>query len=413
MAVTNGGEEKNKERIYMKMRKLLWGFFFAVALVITALIAGYVGRNFMGIGPVPTRSAFSGRLPSTPEGNLRRFQFFYATNRVNDEDSFNGRGNERGDEILKGTYDVLISPYTPIKPFIWFDFTSMKFASRQELDQNTFSSNLRQVVQDSPQKSLLVVVWGFRDWFRSAALKTAFTAYVLDINTPVLLFDWPGNQGDGRRGYAAARQVAAKSSEDLGNTLAKVIRETGAENVWVMGSSLGCQVICDSLDWLTTQPDLLEGKPKISHVVLSAPDVDAGEFDERFAEKIEMLSEHLTAYVTSNDRALLMSHWLNRGRRLGRKAQVLVPPEKRPSEYEFEEALELLELQAKGARNISIVDATPINRTRNLHHFFTDSPEFFDDLYQRLLEPENIVSRRLHSVRVNPLGVNYWILWNY
>ncbi len=72
-----------------------------------------------------------------------------------------------------------------------------------------------------------------------------------------------------------------------------------------------------------------------------------------------------------------------------------------------------MDLQAKGARNISIVDATPINRTRNLHHFFTDSPEFFDDLYQRLLQPDDIVSRRLHSVRMEPRGMHYSILWTY
>jgi hypothetical protein len=58
-----------------------------------------------------------------------------------------------------------------------------------------------------------------------------------------------------------------------------------------------------------------------------------------------------------------------------------------------------------------VVDATPINRTRNLHHFFTDSPEFFDDLYRHLLEPDNRVSRRLHAVRTAQ-GVDYWILWS-
>ena len=57
------------------------------------------------------------------------------------------------------------------------------------------------------------------------------------------------------------------------------------------------------------------------------------------------------------------------------------------------------------------MDATPINRTRNLHHFFTDSSEFFDDLYRHLLEPDNTVSRRLHALRTAQ-GVHYWILWS-
>jgi hypothetical protein len=106
-----------------------------------------------------------------------------------------------------------------------------------------------------------------------------------------------------------------------------------------------------------------------------------------------------------------MSHWLNRGRRLGRLAEISVPPEERTDQYQFEEAMELLDLEAKGLRDICVVDATPMNRTRNLHHFFTDSPEFFDDLYRQLLQPDNMVSRRFHVVRTGE-GKTYWILWS-
>lgn len=145
-----------------------------------------------------------------------------------------------------------------------------------------------------------------------------------------------------------------------------------------MGSSLGCQTICDSFLYLTTQADIIEGKPKLAHVILSGADVSAEAFDDKFSERIQALLQNLTTYVS----------------------------------YEFEESLELLELQAKGAKNFSIIDATPINRRRNLHHFFTDSSEFFDDLYQSLLQPDDQVSRRLHSVRAGPEGMTYWILWN-
>lgn len=392
--------------------RLLRGILFVATLVVVALIAGYIGRNFTGIGPVPVRSAFATRLPSIPDENRHHFRFFYATNRANNEDTFNGQGNKLGSGMLFGTYDVRISPYLPIKPLVWSETKNVEWLGRQALSPDQFRTELRQSVQASPLKSILIIVWGFRDYFQSAALKTAYTAYVLDINTPVLLFDWPGNQGEGPFGYTAAQRVSAQSAPDLGRTLASVIRESGALNVWLMGSSLGCQTICDALAWLTTQPDLIQGKPKLAHVILSAPDVSAQAFDDKFAERIKLLSSHLSAYVTSNDRALLISHWLNTSRRLGRKAEAMVPPEDRVSQYEFEEALELLDLQAKGARNISVVDATPINNFRNLHHFFTDAPEFFDDLYQRLLQPDNIVSRRLYSVRTRPQGETYWILWN-
>jgi len=294
---------------------------------------------------------------------------------------------------------------------MWFDDERMEWSKKESLSLEESLARMRAAVQASPHKSVLIIVWGFRDWFRSAALKTAYTAYVLDINTPVLLFDWPGNQGEGRTGYMAAQRVATQSAPDLGLVLARLSRDTGAERVWLMGSSLGCQTICDAFAWLETKPELFRGVRKIDHVVLSAPDVAAQAFDDKFATRIKALTQHLTAYVSSNDRALLMSHWINRARRLCRLAEVSVPPEERTEEYEFEEALELLDLQEKGLSNVSILDATPINRTRNLHHFFTDSSEFFDDLYRQLLQPENMVSRRLQAGRIGE-GRTYWILWS-
>jgi esterase/lipase superfamily enzyme len=397
----------------IQRRWLIWGLILFILFAVVALVAGYIGRNFMGIGPIPTRSAFAGRLPGVPEGDRTRFQFFYATNRENSDDTFNLRGNHLGKDLLTGTFDVLISPYIQVAPFIWFDTQSIEWAGRQELAQADFKLKLKQAVDASPHKSLLIVIWGFRDWFQSAALKTAYTGFVLDINTPILLFDWPGNQGEGRQGYFASQEMATQSAPFLGRMIADVVRETEAENIWIMGSSLGCQTISESLAWLSDQPDLFHGKPKLSNVVFSAPDVSAQAFDEKFAERIQKLSQHFTTYVSSNDQALLMSHWINGERRLGRTAEIMVPPEERTGQYEFEEAMELLDLQEKGARNFFVIDVSPINRTRNLHHFFTDSPEFFDDLYQHLLEPDNVVSRRLHSVHTGSRGREYWIIWSY
>jgi esterase/lipase superfamily enzyme len=390
------------------IRRALLGSLFLASLAVVAIVSAYLGRNLLGSGPVPTRSAFAGRLPGTEDGDFRRFQFFYMTNRVADHDTFEGQGSQLGSEITAGTFDVRISPYMPIEPRIWFDTKAMAFADRTTMTQDEMLARLREAVQASPHKSVLVVVWGYRDWFRSAALKTAYTAYVLDINTPVLLFDWPGNQGNGRSGYRAAQEVASKSAPDLGKVLSRIARETGAENIWLMASSLGCQTVCEAFAWLAAQPG---DRTKLDHVVLSAPDVAVDAFNDAFAALVQERSRHLTAYVTSNDRALLMSHFVNGERRLGRKAQISLPPEERSDEYEFEEAAELLDLQARGASNIEVVDATPINRTRNLHHFFTDSPEFFDDLYRHLLQPDNQLSRRLHGVRTRQ-GTNYWILWS-
>lgn len=377
-----------------------------VLLLLIALILGLeiYRREFTGLGPRPERSAFSGRLPFTAEGALRRFQFFYTTNRKDDKESFEGRGNQLGQNLSHGVFDVLINPGLTVRPFEWSEEKSMRFTDREGLTEEAYFQKIKEQVARSPDKSILIVIWGFRDWFQSAAMKTAYTGYILDIDTPVVLFDWPGNMGEGSSGYFAARQVAEKTSNQLGEWLKKLKSKTEAEKIWIMGSSLGCQVITDALVWLNdNKPDY-----KLSHVVLSAPDVSYDRFNKKLKESIPNTTDHLTAFVASNDRALLMSSWLNGGRKLGR-IDVSRPPEDREDPYEFEEADKLLDYNLK---EVDIVDATPINHTRNLHHFFTDSAEFFDDLYQRLLGPETVLSRRLHHLRQGD-GREYWILWSY
>src|SRR5262249_56082847 len=102
---------------FFSRRRLLRVGFYVVSLAAVAGVAWYIGRNLTGIGPVPTRSAFAGRLPGIPDGAMRRFQFFYATNRdTNDAATFDGDGSKLGATIATGTFDVRISPYMPIQP---------------------------------------------------------------------------------------------------------------------------------------------------------------------------------------------------------------------------------------------------------------------------------------------------------
>jgi hypothetical protein len=158
---------------------------------------------------------------------------------------------------------------------------------------------------------------GFRERFPSALRKTAFLSHVLDINSPVLVFDWPGDQGSTPRGYRRAQRVAGESGAELAQTLGLIIRQVQPERLWLVANSMGGEVVVHAFSILYREADLADAEVEIEDVVLTAPDVDRVEFNNQFKQEIAALARNLTVYVSSNDRALLISRVINRGRRLG------------------------------------------------------------------------------------------------
>ena len=134
-----------------------------------------------------------------------------------------------------------------------------------------------------------------------------------------------------------------------------------------------------------------------------APDVDAKRFNNQFKKEVAALSENLTVYVSSNDRALLMSRILNFGRRLGESNLDPRNPD------QFESAASIFDLVVPDDQLVTLVDVTPINRTRNFHNFSLETPEFFDDLFLRLVNEEMPRSRPEYRVQTAS-GKVYYVL---
>lgn len=338
------------------------------------------------------------------------YRFFFATNRAVErngnavEDRF---GTDRNSELTFGLFDTVIEPSLGIgmliDPTEWFQNEEIQLRDVRTLERSAFVRELREQVVASPQRSLLININGFRERFRSALQKTAFVAHVLDIDSPVFVFDWPGDQGSALRGYRRAQRVARESGEDLARSLRVIIDEVQPERTWIIANSMGGEVVVSAFTHLVQDPALVDAGPRFEDVVLTAPDVSHEEFGARFKEKIKALTEHLTIYVSSNDRALLMSRILNRERRLGEST---VNPANPDQSDEAARAFAMLEPEGN---RISLVDVTPVNRTRNFHNFSLETPEFFDDLFLRLLNRETPRSRLHYRVRA-PSGVDYWVL---
>ena len=179
-----------------------------------------------------------------------------------------------------------------------------------------------------------------------------------------------------------------------------VIREIRPQRLWLIANSMGGQVVADAFGILYEETDFADTETEIEDVVLTAPDIDHDEFDARFKQEILALAKHLTVYVSSNDRALLISRVINRGRRGG---------ESTLSPDQLEEAARFAELVDADDDRIALVDVTPVNRTRNFHNFSLETPEFFDDLFLRLRNESTPRTRLMYPVQT-PKGQVYWVL---
>jgi len=339
-------------------------------------------------------------------------RLFYASNRVPGPNPANtesdGRfSSQRRADLELGSFDIAVEPTLGlgmlINPSDWLINEEIRLQAVRTLSRPAFSGELRKQVLASSYRSLLVVLHGYRETFPSALRKTAFLSHVLDIDTPVLLFDWPGDQGASLSGYRRARQVATASGAELAAVLELVVEQVGPERIWLIANSLGGQVVVDAFHDLAAEAEFADRRPEIENVVLTAPDVGRREFDERFRGEVEALAANLTVYVSSNDRALLVSRLLNRGRRLGESTLDPSNPDQAQVAASFAALIEPAD------RRLTLVDVTPVNRTRNFHNFGLETPEFFDDLFLRLTEKDLPRGRRLHFVET-PDRRRYFVL---
>ena len=389
-------------------RRVLWGLALLVLIVAGA---GFWFYNFYFASTeaaIRHAEAFIFRRMTVAQlAEQGVYRFFYTTNRragAEDAPIVERFGTEREDSLKFGVFDAAIRPSLGLGMFInpteWFQNEEIQLQNVESVGQADFVAQLRKQVDSSPDRGLLVVVHGFREAYKSALGKTAFVGHVLDINAPVMLFDWPGNQGSSLSGYRRARQVAEASGAELAATLRMIIEEVQPERLWLIANSMGGEVVAHAFSEMHQDPTLADAETEIEDVVFTAPDVSHEQFDQQFKEEINALAKNLTVYVSSNDRALIVSRLINRGARRGEST---LSPE------QFDEAVRVAELVDPDSELVTLVDVTPVNRTRNFHNFSLETPEFFDDLFLRLINPETPRSRTIYQVET-PEGAVYSVL---
>jgi len=346
------------------------------------------------------------RIPYVVSDNYRVLDVFYATTRTPEEDRKKTLPftPHLADKTSFGSMSVKIDPSVTIGKMLPRKLKAsgkMGVKTAQTMDEKDFMSELSSLVAASPDKSLLIVVFGYKDDFEENAIKAGWFAYMLDVNTPVLLFDWPGDQAVSITGYDRARRYAEASGPALGELLVKIEREIKPGKLWVKGSSLGCETICDAFEYLYQHEDMRDDDAEITEVILAAPDVGEDDFKEKFGRHIAAFTEKLTVYVSADDDALLMSGLLSGQKKLGRQ--------KVRNAAQFEEAKDILILKGQHPGKVNIIDVTPINKSSFNHGYYLECPEFFDDLYARVQGQGSSANRRLYLLKYKD-EVDYWVM---
>lgn len=388
--------------------KLILSILFLLILIFGFWLYNSVYRT-SGAALLRAESFLFTRMTVAQLGEQGSMRYFFVTNRKlkdndEEEDLASQFSTERESQLKFGFFDTKIEPSVGlgmyINPSEWFQNEEIKVKQLESLQQDAFVNKVKKLVDESPRRSLLVVVHGFREAFPSALRKTAFLGHILDINSPVLLFDWPGNQGSSLRGYRRARNVAIQSGAELAKTLELINREVKPDKLWLIANSMGAQVVADAFSHLYQNPEFSDADIEFEDVVLTAPDVSHEKFNNQFKREIATMARNLTVYVSSNDRALIMSRIINRDVRRGEST--LTPDM-------LDEAIRISQLVSSDDDLVTLIDVTPVNRTRNFHNFSLETPEFFDDLFLRLTNDRTPQTRQLYGFKTKD-GNPYWVL---
>lgn len=389
-------------------RRLLW--ILGAILVVLIGIGGYVFYISTNAALSQAEGFQFRRMRVAQVGDENVFRFFFVSNRVAAEgpEPLKDRlGAERGPMLHFGSFDTEIEPTLGLGRWLdassWFLDEEINILNVQSMDRTAYVNQLRGMISRSPHRGLLILVHGLRTNFDFALRGTAFLAHVLDINAPVMVFDWPANQGSSLRSYRRAQQLASASGAELADLLRLIVRDVRPDKLWLVANSLAGQVVVDAVGLLAQDSELADAEPEIDHVVLTAPDVSRTGFKGRFKQDLAAVARNTTIYVSSNDRALLLSRVVNLAPRLGQSTLSKADADL------VDEVQDMLALLEPDSTRIALVDVTPVNRTRNFHNFSLEVPEYFDDMYLRLVNAGTPLNRLRYQF-VTPAGSTYSVL---
>lgn len=246
--------------------------------------------------------------------------------------------------------------------------------SAVELSDSEFNQKLSQTLDQSRERDLLVFIHGFNVGFEAAVQRTAQIAVDLPFEGVPICYSWP-SQGT-LLGYSIDENNSEWTIPHLKQFLLELANSSGAKSINVVAHSMGNRVMTAAMQQINMGL-AADAPPPFDRIVLAAPDVDADRFRRDFAPALLNVSNQVTLYASSADRALIASKRVHGYPRAGESgASIVIVP------------------------GIETIDVSGIDLSLLGHSYYGDSEPMLRDLFgvvrARLLAPQrqSLVARR-------------------
>jgi esterase/lipase superfamily enzyme len=237
-------------------------------------------------------------------------------------------------------------------------------------------------LQTSQAKALLVYVHGYNMSFDETATRAAQLAYDLDFPGLPFFFSWPS--AGKLLGYLRDADSARLSERAFDQALSD-LNELPFKDVYIVAHSMGSRIVSEVM---RSRIERGRTTPRISELLLAAPDINADLFRREIAPKLaEMQGAQTTVYASSSDWALIASKVVHGYRRVGETAGgVFVYP---------------------GLDTVDASSASPALRALG-HSYLTDSAAVLKDIRSLLAKKLSAKDRGLTQAGTSP--DLYWSL---
>ncbi|NOZ91243.1 MAG: alpha/beta hydrolase [Epsilonproteobacteria bacterium] len=271
----------------------------------------------------PSPSELPKELSSDNKKYDNLYKLYYGTNRKPKDinDISKGYSNKRAEKLYTGTCNIFIPASHKVgevdgslwEKIIHLDASYGKLKVKdikgfKSVDE--FWQNLRDKFKKLDKKEALIFIHGYNNSFNSSAIRAGQIGYDLKFKGVMAFYSWPSAANE--FAYLSDESSIQASEKYLKEFLVGFAKKSGASKVNIIAHSMGNRGLIRVVnDIQKEEPDIHFGQ-----IILAAPDVDADLF-KHISKAYTMLSDRTTLYVSSKDKAVLLSKTFHKNPRAG------------------------------------------------------------------------------------------------